>query len=66
MTSIEKIIKRIEKGDAVSILAEDSLVQILNELLKYEFIDLVGDKLVVTHKGREASLIGIDKVLSRL
>ncbi|WP_029036804.1 hypothetical protein [Salinimicrobium xinjiangense] len=65
-TSVEEIISLIEQGDPVPILAQDSFVEVFNELLKYQLIDLVNDKVVLTPKGKDAKEIGFSKVLFQL
>ena len=66
MASTEKILELIDKGDCLSILAEDSLQETFNELLKYNFIDIVDDRIVLTPKGEEAKALGVEKVLAQL
>lgn len=66
MKSIEKIIELIDKGDPVPILAEDSLVEKLNELLRHDLIDIVNDKIILTPKGQEARNGGLDRVVAYL
>lgn len=56
----------IVKGDCLSILAEDSLQENFNELLKYELIDVAEDKIVLTPKGEEAKAVGVEEVITRL
>lgn len=63
MTSTEKLITLIDKGDPVPILAEDSLVESFNELLKYGLIDIVNDRVILTAKGIEAKHKGLNQVL---
>ena len=63
---MEKIIELIDKGDCLSILAEDSLQENFNELLKYRLIDIVDDKVVLTRKGEEAKTVGFEKVIAQL
>lgn len=65
-TSVEKIISLIEMGDPVPILAEESFIEVFNELLKYELIDLKDDKIVLTPKGEEARKIGLTKALNQM
>lgn len=66
MKSTEKIIGLIQKGDPIPILAEDSLVEIFNELLKFNLIDIIEDRVVLTSKGEEAKNIGLEKVVNEL
>lgn len=64
--SIEKILELIENGDPISILAEDALIENFNELLKLGLIDIVDDKLILTAKGKEARILGLNQVLHPL
>lgn len=66
MKPIEKIIELIEKGDPVPILAEDSLTDCFNTLLKHNFIDIVNEKVILTQKGKEARTVGFEKVIFEL
>ena len=66
MNSTEKILILIEREDVVSILAEGALVEKLAELLKYELLEIVGDKILLTQKGTGARITGIDKIISEL
>jgi hypothetical protein len=65
-TSTEKIVRLIENGDPVPSLTEDSLIEVFNELLKYGFIDVIEDRILVTVKGEEAKISGLNKVLNEL
>lgn len=64
MNSTEKILILIEKEEVLSILAENALVEKFKELLKYELIEIVGDKIVLTPTGKDAKITGIDKIIS--
>lgn len=66
MNTYQKIIELIDDGDPLPILAEDSLVENFNEFLKYELIDIVDDKVILTPRGKEAKILGIDKVIAEL
>lgn len=66
MASTQKIMELIENGDCLSILAEDSLRENFNELLKYGLIDIVEDKVVLTKKGAEAKILGIEKAIVQM
>ncbi|WP_324719916.1 hypothetical protein [Salinimicrobium sp. HB62] len=65
MASTEKILELIEKEDCLSILAENSLQENFNELLKYGLIDIVEDKVVLTPKGEEARMLGFEKFMGQ-
>jgi hypothetical protein len=56
----------IEKGDSLSILAEESLQETFNELLKLELIDIVEDKLVLTVKGEKAKAEGFEYFITKM
>ncbi|HEY9184598.1 MAG TPA: hypothetical protein VIM94_04675 [Salegentibacter sp.] len=66
MKSTQKLIELIKNGDAIAILAEDSLIEGFNELLKYDLMDIVDDKIILTPKGEKAMDIGLDNILSEL
>ncbi len=66
MKSTEKVIELIHKGDPVAILAEVALVDNFNELLKYELIDIINEKVILTKKGKKARDLGFDKVIAEL
>lgn len=66
MKSTERILEFIAKGDAVEILAESDLTDNLNKLLIFGFIDIIGDKIMITSKGEEARKEGFEKVLLQL
>lgn len=63
MEDIEKILKMIEQGDTVLLLAEISLKESLDELFKHGIVEVLDDKLVVTERGLEVRAKGIEKVL---
>ncbi|MDR9457645.1 MAG: hypothetical protein RI572_09560 [Salegentibacter sp.] len=65
MRSTQKLIELIKKRDVLAILAEDSLVEDFNELLKYELIDIVDDKVMLTPKGEKDRNIGLDEILTK-
>ena len=54
----DKLLQIIEDGDAVDILAEDYAAS-LNELMKFELIEIHNEKLQLTEKGRQAKLKGV-------
>ena len=54
----DKLLQIIEDGDAVDILAEDYAAS-LNELMKFELIEIHNEKLQLTDKGRQAKLKGV-------
>lgn len=66
MKPAEKIIKLIEKGDPIPILAEAGVVDCFNELLRYELIDIVNEKVILTQKGEQARITGLDQFLQEL
>lgn len=66
MKATEKIVELIENGDPIPLLAEASLVDSFNELLRFQLIDIVEDKVKLTPKGEEAKIIGLDEVLVQL
>lgn len=66
MQATERIIRLIEQGDPIPILAEASLVDTLNELLKYQLVDIIENKVVLTSKGEEARILGLDKVINQI
>lgn len=64
--STQKLIELIKNGDAIAILAEDSLIEKFNELLKYNLIDIVDDKIILTTKGENAMNMGLDNIMAKL
>lgn len=66
MGSTQRIIELIKNGDAIAILAEDSLIESFNELLKYNLIDIVDDKIVLTSMGEKALNKGLDSTLANI
>ncbi|WP_029034080.1 hypothetical protein [Salinimicrobium terrae] len=66
MKPTQKIIELIEKGDPLPILAEESLAENFNELLKYQLIDIIDDRVVLTQRGLAAKDLSFDKVLADL
>lgn len=66
MRSTQKLIELIKNGDAIAILAEDSLIEKFNDLLKYNLIDIVDDKIILTPKGENAMNMGLDNILAKL
>lgn len=66
MNSIGKILRLIDNEDAIPILAEDSLVETFNEMLRLELIEIVEDRVVLTSRGKEARIHGIDKIVNDL
>lgn len=59
----DKLLQIIEDGDAVDILAEDYAAS-LNELMKFELIEIHNEKLQLTDKGRQAKLKGVKDFMS--
>lgn len=66
MKSIDKILKLIDKGDLVSLLDDKTLVENFNELIKYELIEYRNHKVILTTKGREARIGGIEKIIAEI
>ncbi|MGY5850960.1 hypothetical protein [Salegentibacter sp. F14] len=66
MISTQRLIELIKNGDAIAILAEDSLIEKFNELLKYNLIDIVDDKIILTTEGENAMNMGLDNILAKL
>ncbi|WP_372918910.1 hypothetical protein [Salegentibacter sp.] len=66
MKSPQRLFELIKNGNAIAILAEDSLIEKFNELLKYNLMDIVDDKIVLTSKGEKAMNMGLDNILAEL
>ncbi len=66
MKTIDQILQLIDTGDAADILAAEDITRILNELHRYEMIDLQEGKLLLTSKGREAREKGFREYLKNL
>lgn len=66
MKSPQRLFELIKNGDAIAILAEDSLIEKFNELLRYDLMDIVDDKIVLTSKGEKAMNMGLDNILAEL
>lgn len=57
----------IETGDPLLIFSENyPLIETFNNLLKFQLIDIINGKVVLTSKGEEARAIGFDKALAKL
>lgn len=63
MKKTEELLHIIERGDPTKILSEDDLVQRLNFLLKYQLITITEDKIILTEKGKEARVNGIQTII---
>lgn len=66
MKSIDSLLKIIADGDAISILAEENITEAFDELLRYDLIDIEGDRICLTEKGLKAEELGVEVVLQEL
>lgn len=66
MKPTERIIRLIEEGDPIPLLADTGVVDCFNELLRYELIDIVNEKVILTQKGEQAKTVGLDQFLHDL
>lgn len=62
---MERLIKLIDEGDPEVILAEDALVPKFNELLKYELVVIIDDRVFLTEKGKLAKSHGFDYIIEQ-
>lgn len=66
MNPIDNILHLIEKGDAALVLAEENITDILNDLMKYELIDLCEGKVLLTAKGKQVRMKGFQAFLDEI
>lgn len=66
LNSTDKILKLIDKGDVISLLADESLVENFNELFKYGLIDNKNNKIQLTPTGLDARRVGMEKYIAAI
>ncbi len=59
------LLKLIDKGDATAILAEENITKAFDELLRYDLIDIIEERVCLTRKGKKAKELGMKNFLEQ-
>lgn len=61
-----KLLKLVQDSDTTKILTDENLKKSLNDLMKYELIDIKNEKIYITERGKRAQREGLNAVIADL